>query len=803
MKLKQFLLVFIFLFSTFRILHAQEASVRGVIYNGNTNETIPGVSVLTSEKTGIISEIDGSYSVKVHPGKAVKLVFKLLGYGNVTKLFEIKTGETKIIDIYMFEKSTAIEGVVVSAGKFEQKLTDVTVSMDVIKPSRIENQNTNNIMSALNKVSGVEIYDSQPSIRGGSGYSYGAGSRVQILVDDMPMLSPDAADTKWNYLPIENLSQVEVIKGASSALFGSSALSGVINLRTAYPKDKPETKIIINTGLYLNPKRIETAWWYDENLPYKYEQTVLAKIVNPASLFGVKNPGFGGASFFHSRKIGQLDLVVGGNLYENQSFRYGDGEARARANVNLRYRIKKIEGLSFGLNTNYMMQDKANFFLWTNGDDGIYKQSNAPVANIGHRFNLDPYLLFFNKRGSKYSLKLRYYMQTNHDKADSTKDNDSQVIYADYQYQHLFKKKYNLTAGISGNYSQSTALLYQTSHHGLNGAIYAQFDAKFWEKLSISIGIRGEYFRIDKDESESSFSIKTKKDTIEIPIEPVFRAGINYQPAEYTFIRASFGQGYRFPSIAEKYIKTSIGGLNIFPNTKLRPESGWSAELGIKQGYKIGTWLGFLDVAGFYTQYKNMMEFTFGVYKPDTAQYATLNDIGFKSLNVGHALVCGVDANITGKGLIFSFPASFIIGYTYMYPIDLDYDASDTATTEIDKFLKYRYQHSVKADFEIEIHFFTLGVAYNYCSNIIRVDKAFEEPLIPGLSSTQLLPGFKEYRDKNNKGYHLIDLRLLFNISKQHRIGVFLNNILNQEYMTRPGFVEAPINIAIQYTLGF
>ena len=66
-----------------------------------------------------------------------------------------------------------------------------------------------------------------------------------MMVDEMPMLSADAGDVKWNYLPLENLEQVEIIKGASSALFGSSALNGVINLRTAYAKDKPNTAVTI------------------------------------------------------------------------------------------------------------------------------------------------------------------------------------------------------------------------------------------------------------------------------------------------------------------------------------------------------------------------------------------------------------------------------------------------------------------------------------------------------------------------------------------------------------------------------
>ena len=67
--------------------------------------------------------------------------------------------------------------------------------------------------------------DGQANIRGGSGYSYGAGSRVMLLMDDLPILTGDVNEVKWNYLPVEIIGQVEVIKGASSALYGS--LSGL------------------------------------------------------------------------------------------------------------------------------------------------------------------------------------------------------------------------------------------------------------------------------------------------------------------------------------------------------------------------------------------------------------------------------------------------------------------------------------------------------------------------------------------------------------------------------------------------
>ena len=64
----------------------------------------------------------------------------------------------------------------------------------------------------------------------------------------------------------------------------------------------------------------------------------------------------------------------------------------------------------------------------------------------------------------------------------------------------------------------------------------------------------------------------------------MFRAGLNYQLADYSFLRASFGQGYRNPSITEKYLRKDIGGVGVYPNYNVQPEKGFNAELGFKQG---------------------------------------------------------------------------------------------------------------------------------------------------------------------------------------------------------------------------
>ncbi|HRD39883.1 MAG TPA: hypothetical protein PLC65_14735, partial [Bacteroidia bacterium] len=68
------------------------------------------------------------------------------------------------------------------SGKFEQKLEELTVSMEVIKPDLIHNKNSTSIESALEQAPGLSIIDNDPQIRGGSGFTFGVGSRVAIVV---------------------------------------------------------------------------------------------------------------------------------------------------------------------------------------------------------------------------------------------------------------------------------------------------------------------------------------------------------------------------------------------------------------------------------------------------------------------------------------------------------------------------------------------------------------------------------------------------------------------------------------------
>ncbi|HCQ29791.1 MAG TPA: TonB-dependent receptor, partial [Flavobacteriales bacterium] len=239
---------------------SQTITVKGIVTDKKDKSPLPGVYIYTPDtKYSATTDMYGKYSVQL-PKKEVTLIVKFIGYKDVTKtidLSKIKTNEYTL-NFELEQDNVMLQTFVVSGSRFEQKLEETTVSVDVIKPDLIDNRNTYNIDNVVKQVPGVDVQDGQANIRGGSGFSYGAGSRVMVLLDDLPLISADAGDVKWNYLPVENVEQLEIIKGASSVLYGSASLNGVINLMTKEPTNTPETKINVFHGFYWDPVRADS-----------------------------------------------------------------------------------------------------------------------------------------------------------------------------------------------------------------------------------------------------------------------------------------------------------------------------------------------------------------------------------------------------------------------------------------------------------------------------------------------------------------------------------------------------------------
>ncbi len=758
-----------------------QAQVSGKVIDGKSKEPISGAKVVSSDGIKLFSGADGQFTLnpKSYP---ITVVTSMIQFVNDT-LVIAGPGEVKIT---LKEPIKDFQTVVISAGKRKQTVEEIPVSMEIIKPQLIDNKGITDLEQAVDQTPGVFTMDGQVSIRGGSGFAYGTGSRVLLLWNGMPLLSGYAGDTQWNAIPMEQASQIEVMKGASSVLYGSGALNGVIALSEKMPEPERETKIKVQFGFYDNPRRQSLKWWSRTPMNQQVEA-------------------------YTSKMNQKYGYTLSTTLFHNDGYRQGENEYRGRISGTLYFRVKNNDRIKYGVGYNYQIQKAGNFLIWQSDTLGYTPSGGADTSNaestltynLGHRLFIDPYLKFTDKNNNKHNLKARMYYAENTNLNNPSQSNGAVIYFTDYQFQKQFNNGITLSSGVSNIANVVFSNLFG-NHTSFNPAVYTQYEHKIGDKLDISAGVRVEYFEMDGKRGDSDFMIN-KKDSVSIPVYPILRTGIHYELAKYTHLRASIGQGIRYPSVAERYTQTSVGALNIFPNPELRPEIGWAGEIGIKQGVKIGDWKGMLDVAAFINQYSNMMEFSFGVFNPDSIALSSdpnspgyINKwVGFKAQNAERARITGIDFSFNSMGKIGNVEIISLLGYTYMNPVSLNENSdyqnsfSDTNTN----MLKYRFKHLAKADVEVNYKKMSIGVSCRYNSFMSNIDRVFEEPIA---GSTYILPGLKAYREKYNKGNLVFDVRLGYKFNEKMRLGLIANNLFNAEYTSRPGDIQPPRNFLVQ-----
>ena len=893
------------------ILLAQTAlaeRLTGIVIDGFTREPLIGVTILNKDDgTGTVTDMDGRFAIDLKQLPA-HVQFSYVGYQTDTRV--IRTIPAKY-EVLLQANNEVLDEVVVTAGRFEQKMTDVTVSIEVLKPEAIRQQAPTDLSSTLQTLPGVEIVDKQPSIRGGGGWTYSVGSRCQVLMDGMTILNPKTGEINWNNVPLENVAQVEVVKGAASVLYGSSALNGVINVRTQRPGLEPQTKVSGYVGIYDNYKN------------YKYT--------------GARLPLYYGAEASHSRRVGDFDISAAISGFKDEGYREQSFNDRVRLGGNLTYHAPMEDGkyLNVGANMNYVANQYGDFFIWRSPKEPI---RTSPLSNMGrkeHNFNIDPFLNYDDtERGISHKVRARFYMTSDNlvkpsqtmstedllkwgvssfdlDKVkgyydtyqayvDGGKTTEDALIltfqdvaipvmnedwlgavkegvnlvqnglgytgtiaelqdaaayalnllvsneptrpeltfngYVDYQFAKSWDCGVRLTTGVNWNHLTNTANVTGT-HQTDNVAAYLQYDHRIADRLSLSAGVRLEYYRMDTSYAEANIQIGKWL----CPVRPVLRAGLNWEIYKAGFLRASFGQGYRNPSITEKFARKDIGGIGVYPNHNIRPERGFNAELGYKQLYKFGPVSGVLDVAGFYTEYHDMIEYQFGLFRnsdftminsmddaiaeaklmiDNLKQTKSLSDagigIGAQFVNVGHARIYGVEVSTQGKvDIKKNMGLQYAIGYTFIEPEDLDNEnriaLEKTYTDPLQmknksndsKYLKYRNKHSFKASIDYNYKWFSIGTNLSYRSKILAVDylmvderEKAEKDLMD--YARLFIFGYEDgeslqtYWEKHNTGVFTMDLRASARIKEKVEIQLMINNLLNTEHSFRPMALAAP-----------
>ncbi len=590
---------------------AQTGLLQGKIFSAEENSVLIGATVVLQRTTlGAATDHEGRFIIRRIPVGTYTVVISMIGFHKkVLEKVEIRDGDTTFLSIGLIPSLVQAEAVVVTASKREQSLEEVPVSMSIVDAKMLEQRATITIDHALRYVPGVNMIQTQINIRGSSGYSRGVGSRVLLLVDGMPLLAGDTRETIFEAIPAFQVERIEIVKGAGSALYGSSALGGVVNVLTRPISDRTETRWRIYGGIYDKPAF--EAWRWSKKTRFMT-----------------------GEMFSHTQQFGDLGLIMAASHMTDDGYRENDWIKRMIGYVKAKYILSAFRTLTVA--SNVMYQKRGDFVWWKNVKDALSADDNQRGYSVTSvRANSSVFFKQFVNNDLFYEVRGTHFLGDW--KRDSTFRPDvnssrSNVVQLETQFNYTASETHQLTVGLSGNGDQVASNLFGR-HVGFGAAAYVQDEIILGPRFTTTLGIR--------------FDLQ-KVDTLPLSQQLNPKLACLYRLDEAMTLRGSIGRGFRAPSIGEFFVSTSASGIRIVPNAAIKPEQSWTYEIGM--GYSFGP-AGSLDIALFRSNFHDLIE----------ASFDTTFAISFQ--NITRARVVGGEIS----SQFFFFDRALSLGFHYMY----------------------------------------------------------------------------------------------------------------------------------------
>ncbi len=217
--------------------NSSDANIYGHIINASNNEHLPYASIAVKGTTiGCSSDATGHYYLKNLPVGHHTIVVTLLGFETIEQPIEAVAGKNIEMNFTLEEQAMSLDEVVVSATRNETNRRRTATVVNVASQKLFESTASSNLSESMNFQSGLRVENNcgncgtmQLRINGLEGHY------SQILLDSRPIFSSLAAVYGLDQLPVAMIERVEVVRGGGSALFGSNAIGGVVNIITRDP----------------------------------------------------------------------------------------------------------------------------------------------------------------------------------------------------------------------------------------------------------------------------------------------------------------------------------------------------------------------------------------------------------------------------------------------------------------------------------------------------------------------------------------------------------------------------------------
>ncbi|MDZ4712134.1 MAG: TonB-dependent receptor [bacterium] len=747
-SLKVFLLCILFFLS---VNTYAQGKLEGKIIDKSTNAAIFGAQVSiekdnSKEFSETLSEVSGSYKFHNLADGLYKIEATHIGYQFYSGQIIISSGKIKNFDIFLEVSEIQTERINVTSTKTEITLQQTPSTISIVSAEEIKNKNIITFDNVLEEVQGVTINRSSGinvsslSIRGSSDVAGGGiGNRVLLLLDGRPSLTGDSKGALWSLIPVSIIERTEVVKGAFSSLYGSSAIGGVINVITKKPTYKAFTGVNLNYGFY--------------------------EKLSDSLRFTNKLQTFSGLDLIHSNTQKKFSYLLNFNYKKNNGHAEQTEYDFYSATGKFTYDVLSNRDLEVTLQ--YSKSNSGFPHYWRKDAGQIAEPYKVAPYYIGDNIkketqSYDLYYRAIPNSTSKYTTRFYYYYL----KSNSfyNPNNPVSLQFADTgKGLNTFIDSYNL-GNITqvdlqlgkNNYlisgfdfqlnivrSDPSEILYGDQQMN-NFGVFVQHQLKLLTDikensiLTSTIGARGDFNKIVSGVKSIQLSPK-----FSLVYSPQINKGVFGNSA----FRILAGRAFRSPSIAEIYFKKELfGGFDFIYNADLKPEEMISAEVGFRKQYMNRFTF---DVSFFLNEYDNLIQYV----NTGTSLYGP-----FQVRNVAKAQIKGfeffIDYNSTLKLFKNPFKYFFNVSYTYL-------DSRDLSSGRKNDFLPYKPKHNFIFTTNLSYSDFNFNVNGRYLSKI-------DEVLF--------------YKLEEPESYIILNMKLSKDITKKLSIFAAVNNLLNESY---------------------
>ncbi len=259
---------------------------RAEITDAETGEPLPGANVLVQNSAlGATANEEGRVSIENIPNGEQTLVFSFLGYQTREITYEFPLQQDEVIEVSLAPSGEEMEEVIIAATRSRRTIVDLPTRVEVISGEELEekgNMKPGDIRMLLNETTGIQTQQTSATSLNSSIRIQGLDGRyTQLLKDGYPLYSGFSGGLSLLQIVPLDLQQVEVVKGASSTLYGGGAIAGLVNLVSKTPGEEEEISFLLNgtsalgldaSGFYSNTfGKVGTTFFASYNLGTPYD----------------------------------------------------------------------------------------------------------------------------------------------------------------------------------------------------------------------------------------------------------------------------------------------------------------------------------------------------------------------------------------------------------------------------------------------------------------------------------------------------------------------------------------------------